>query len=117
MWSFRMFEVLASGAIPVVVSGMTLPYDDVSDAERGETAAALWRSCVVVVDPIDIVNLPTILTDIESSGRLGEMHASCDALFDRYFGESRQEFYLRPLQLFRDRIKHQLKQRARQTNL
>lgn len=79
--SYRLWEALHAGAVPVVLAdGWVLPFEDDAD----------WASAALVVPEGEIPRLPALLRAVEAEpGRLRAMQAAGSRLFDRFLVDRR----------------------------
>eukprot|EP00035_Acanthoeca_spectabilis_P002466 m.87765 g.87765 ORF g.87765 m.87765 type:complete len:657 (+) comp11580_c0_seq1:223-2193(+) len=112
--SYRLWEALAAGAIPVVTSDVVLPLDDpepVGDLQR--RIFRLWRECVVVVEPALI---PQVTAVLEAGGNecAATRQAACIELFRLCFAKVGQLFSC-PAQIMADRARKAVRDAATAT--
>merc|ERR1711920_492296 len=75
-YSFRLYETLAAGAIPVVTDDMILPWED--------TRGVKWDECVIRISEPELKSLRDVLLAIAPPGSqaFASRHAACAKLWD-----------------------------------
>lgn len=66
-YSYRLVEVLAAGAVPVVPEDLLLPFED-THAASSRLRALRWESCVVRVSAREVVDLSATLVAVAPPG-------------------------------------------------
>lgn len=87
-YSYRLQEVLAAGAVPLVTRDLVLPFDALSLPASG--AGLAWEDCAVRVSRLELCALDDVLETAvpPASATFARRRAACAKLWDRMSGGS-----------------------------